>query len=147
MAQPNSVLSQFFISTVRWGKLFLNILMQMIIIHITAHQIYLSKHNYLCCQRNKISLESSYLSVVYRFKYKSSTVATVHKSPCRYEPAGSGSLKIRKSHLIYDALNVLDLLSPPCGDGLALLDKVLETCSINNSSPSAHALFVASRIA
>jgi hypothetical protein len=60
--------------------------------------------------------------------------------------AGSGSLK-SKSHLIFDELNALDLRSPPCGNGLALLDKVLATCSINNSSPNAHALFVASRIA
>ena len=51
-----------------------------------------------------------------------------------------------RNHLIFDVLNALDLLSPPCGDGLALLDKVLETCLINDSSPSAHALFVASRM-
>ncbi|MGB2739336.1 MAG: hypothetical protein WBC60_02130, partial [Cognaticolwellia sp.] len=57
------------------------------------------------------------------------------------EPAGSGSLK-NKSHLGLDELNALDLLSPPCGNGLALLDKVLATCSINESSPNAHALFV-----
>jgi hypothetical protein len=48
--------------------------------------------------------------------------------------------------LIFDVLNALDLLSPPYRDGLALLDKVLETGKINGSSPSAHALFVASRI-
>ena len=62
------------------------------------------------------------------------------------KPAGSGSLK-NKSHLGLNELNALDLLSPPCGNGLALLDKVLATCSINESSPNAHALFVASRIA
>jgi hypothetical protein len=61
-------------------------------------------------------------------------------------PAGSGSLKSR-IHVIFEALNALDLLSPPCDNGLALLDKVLATCSINESSPNAHALFVASRIA
>jgi hypothetical protein len=44
-----------------------------------------------------------------------------------------------------DELNALDLLSPPCGNGLTLLDKVLATCSINESSSNAHALFVASR--
>ena len=32
------------------------------------------------------------------------------------------------------------------GDALILLDKVLETCLINDSSPSAHALFVALRM-
>jgi hypothetical protein len=66
-------------------------------------------------------------------------------------PAGSGSLKsrihvIHVIHVIFEALNALDLLSPPCGDSLALLDKVLVTCSINDSSPNAHALFVASRM-
>jgi len=60
------------------------------------------------------------------------------------KPAGSGSLK-NKSHLDFDELNALDLLSPLCGNGLALLDKVLATCSINESSPNVHALFVASR--
>jgi hypothetical protein len=62
------------------------------------------------------------------------------------KPAGSGSLK-SKIHVIFEALTPLDLLSPPCGNGLALLDKLLTTCSINDSSPNAHALFVASRIA
>jgi hypothetical protein len=38
-----------------------------------------------------------------------------------------GSLKNR-IHLICDVLNALDLLSPPFGNGLALLDKVLERC-------------------
>ncbi|WP_039989250.1 hypothetical protein, partial [Paraglaciecola arctica] len=60
------------------------------------------------------------------------------------KPAGSGSLK-NKSHFGLDELNALDLLSPPCGNGLALLDKVLATCSINESSPNVHVLFVASR--
>jgi hypothetical protein len=32
--------------------------------------------------------------------------------------------------LIFEVLNALDLLSSPCGDGLALLDKVLENCSM-----------------
>jgi hypothetical protein len=52
-------------------------------------------------------------------------------------PAGSGSLKsrIHVIHVIFEALN-----------GLALLDKVLVTCSINDSSPNARALFVASRM-
>ena len=41
-----------------------------------------------------------------------------------------------RNHLIFNALNAVELL-----------DKVLETCSINDSSPSAHALFVGSRVA
>jgi hypothetical protein len=51
-----------------------------------------------------------------------------------------------RSHAIFEALNALDLLSPLYADGLALLDKVLETCSINDSSHNAHSLFVASRM-
>lgn len=42
----------------------------------------------------------------------------------------------------FEALNALDLPSPPYGDGLALLDKLLRTYS----SPSAHALFLVTRM-
>ena len=79
-------------------------------------------------------------------KPRSQQISLSDKSAGSDKPAGSGSLK-NKSHLGLDELNALDLLSPPCGNGLALLDKVLATCSINESSPNAHALFVASRIA